>query len=261
MNNPKLRSTHPSEYQEISQPIGAMSKHFADGYLIPDHHHRRDQLLYAVSGIMRLRTENGAWLVPPVGAVYIPAGIKHSVSMHGDVDMRTLYIDPKITGMGARIIDNLKIVSVSDLLRELILALCNEPVQYEADSRGFQIAQMIEQEILIAPELFFHVLLPRDKRLQMLCAKLLADPSDRKTLTAWSNLVGASARTLSRLFERELGMSFIQWRQRVRFHKSLEALSSGEPISKIAFDCGYNSASAFTAAFSKLMGTPPSKFL
>jgi AraC-like DNA-binding protein len=261
MNNQNLRSTRPSEYQELLQPIGAMSKNFVDGHQIPYHDHKRDQLLFAVGGMMRLKTNEGAWIVPPVGAIYIPSGIKHSVSMHGDVDMRTLYIDPLKTDKGAHLLTHLKVITVSNLLRELILALCEEPLQYEVDSRGYRIAQMIEQEILAAPELFLHVLLPRDKRLQILCANLLADPSDRKTLATWSQTVGASTRTLSRLFERELGMSFNQWRQRVRFHNSLAALSNGVSISKVAFDNGYDSPSAFTAAFSKLMGMTPSKIL
>ena len=261
MNNQNLRSTQPSEYQELLQPIGAMSKHFSDGHQIGYHHHKRDQLLFAVSGVMRLRTKEGAWIVPPVGAVYIPSGVQHSVGMHGDVDMRTLYIDPLKTRKGGQLFRNLKVISVSNLLRELILALCAEPLQYETGSRGYRIAQMFEQEILAAPELLLHILLPKDKRLQILCANLLADPSDRRTLAIWSQTVGASTRTLSRLFESELGMSFNQWRQRVRFHSSLGALSNGMPISKVAFDNGYNSPSAFTAAFSKVMGMSPSRFL
>jgi len=261
MQSRNSRSTQPSEYQELRQPIGAMSKHFADGHHIPYHNHKRDQLLFAVSGMMRLKTENGAWIVPPVGAIYIPSGVSHSVTMHGEVDMRTLYIDPQKTTKGDQLLSDLMVISVSNLLRELILALCEEPLQYETGSRGHKIAQMIEQEILAAPELFLHVLLPRDKRLQILCANLLLDPSDRRTLAAWSQTVGASTRTLSRLFERELGMTFIQWRQRVRFHNSLAALSNGVPIAKVAFDNGYDSASAFSAAFSKLMGLAPSKIL
>ena len=101
--------------------------------------------------------------------------------------------------------------------------------------------------------------LPSDARLQRLCAELLADPSDRRTLDAWSEVAGASTRTLARLFESDLGMSFNAWRQRIRFHNALEALSRGEPIARVAEHHGYRSASAFSSAFRKVMGTPPSK--
>ena len=101
--------------------------------------------------------------------------------------------------------------------------------------------------------------LPRDKRLQRLCAQLLADPSDRKTLDDWSEVSGASTRTLARLFEQDVGTSFDRWRQRVRFHNAIEALSRGDSISRIADQHGYRSAGAFTSAFGKVMGIPPFK--
>ena len=59
------RSTEPLDYQNLEQPISAMAKSFADGFEIALHHHNRDQLLYAVAGIMHLRTDLAAWVVPP----------------------------------------------------------------------------------------------------------------------------------------------------------------------------------------------------
>lgn len=249
------RSTDPEDYQNLPQAVGAMSKVFADGYVIPLHQHQRDQLLFGISGIMRLRTKREAWIVPRDSAVYIPAGTRHSVSMHGNVDMRTLYIDTKAADRP----DALCVVAVSNLLRELIMALSEEPMAYEPESRGALIARLIDLEIGHARELSLSVPLPTDARLQRLCAELLADPSDRRTLDAWSEVAGASTRTLARLFESDLGMSFNSWRQRIRFHNALEALSRGEPISRIARQHGYQSASAFSSAFRKVMGAPPSK--
>jgi len=252
----KTRSTDPLDYQDLPQAIGAMSKRFTDGSVIPLHQHERDQLLYATRGIMRLRTEREAWIVPRDGAVYIPTGTRHSISMHGAVDMRTLYIDTSNNDTPARA---LCVVAVSKLLHELVLALTEEPVVYDQGGRAGLIAQLIEQEIGRARELSLQVPLPKDVRLQRLCAELLANPSDRRTLDEWSDAAGASTRTLARLFERDLGMSFNRWRQRIRFHNALEALSCGTPIAHVAEQHGYRSASAFSAAFGKVMGVPPSK--
>lgn len=251
-----MRSTDPLDYQNLPQSIGAMPKSFSDGYVIALHHHERDQLLYAIRGTMRLRTEQEAWIVPPAGAIYIPAGTPHTVSMHGDVDMRTLYIDAENTHEQPK---TPRAISVSSLLRELILALSEEPVTYDTASRAGTIAKMIEMEIGRARELSLHFPLPHDPRLQILCAELLANPSDRRTLDEWSQITGASPRTLARLFEQDLGMGFNQWRQRIRFHSALETLSCGEPISRVAHQHGYRSASAFSAAFRKVMGAPPSQ--
>ena len=254
--NHSPRSTVPSDYQDLQQPIGAMAKSFVDGYRVPLHHHDRDQLLYAIRGVMRLQTEHEAWVIPPDRAVYIPAKTLHAVSMHGTVDMRTLYIAP-----AAR--DNrsltMRVIGVSSLLRELMLALSEEPLDYEADSRGERLAKLVELEVEQARQLPLNVPLPCDPRLQRLCAAILANPADRRTLDDWSEFAGASARTLARLFERDLGTNFNKWRQRIRFHNALDALSRGEPISRVAHQNGYNSASAFSAAFGKEMGIAPSK--
>ena len=249
------RSTEPKDYQDLPQTIAAMPKAFVDGWVIPLHHHARDQLLFARQGIMRLRTDHCAWVVPRNSAVYIPAGTNHSVIMHGDVDMRTLYID----SLGVRIAPPvLTVITVSTLLRELILALCEEPVDYAPGSRAARIAALIEVEIGHAKSFSVNVPLPSDPQLQKVCAQLLAFPSDRRSLDEWSDVAGVSPRTLARLFERDLGMGLNRWRQRIRFQSALEALFDGTPISRVARMHGYNSPSAFTSAFRKTMGFTPS---
>jgi len=250
------RSTNPDDYQSLPQDIAAMAKLFDDGSDTGLHEHKRDQLLYASRGIMRLRTSGEAWVVPPGSAVYIPAQTLHSVGMHGDVDMRTLYIDSTVSETLHR---TFCVFSVSNLLRELILTLSEEPIVYKPGSRGDLIAQLIKDEISRAHELTLNVPLPKDERLQRLCAEILSNPSDRRTLENWAEFAGASPRTLARLFERDLGIGFNRWRQRIRLHGALEALSRGEPVSQVAKQHGYLSASAFSAAFGKVMGSPPSK--
>lgn len=251
-----VRSTEPLDYQDLPQAIGAMAKAFADGWEIPLHHHARDQLLFAKHGIMRLRTERSAWVVPRNCAVYIPGGTRHSVIMHGAVDMRTLYIDNRGT---QAVPPALTVISVSNLLRELILALSEESVDYVSGSRAARIASLIEVEIGGAKTLDFNVPLPSDPRLQRVCAQLLAVPSDRRSFEDWSEVAGASPRTLTRLFERDLGMGFNRWRQQVRFQSALDPLSDGVPISFVARLHGYNSPSAFASAFRKIMGFAPSE--
>src|SRR5512134_1300373 len=88
------RSTNREDFQTVLRPIGAMAKDFPDGYFIAPHAHRRSQLIHASSGVMRVRTPQGAWVVPPHRAVWVPAAVMHDVRMAGAVAMRTLYIEP-----------------------------------------------------------------------------------------------------------------------------------------------------------------------
>lgn len=250
---PRNRSTDASDYQFVPRPLAAMSKSFADGHEISRHHHARDQLVYAVSGVMRIRTAAEGWIVPPDRAVYLPARTEHSIGIRGRVEMRTLYIARRA---GDDLPDAPTVLEVSALLRELVLALIDELVIYDEDGRGGAMAFLILSEIASA-RLSLVIPMPRDPRLLRLCNALLADPSSRLTLEHWVDTAGASSRTLARLFETELGLSFAAWRQRVRFHNALEAIVAGEPIARVAERNGYRSSSAFSAAFRKAMGHAP----
>ncbi len=249
-----VRSNDANDYQVVPRPLAAMSKSFSDGFEIAPHHHARDQLVYAVTGVMRVRTATEAWIVPPDRAVYLPARTEHSISIRGQVEMRTLYIARDAH-------DDLPatptVLEVSSLLRELVLALIEEPVVYDEQGRAGAVAFLILAEIASARRLSLVIPMPRDPRLLRVCNALLADPASRLTLDSWVDTAGASVRTLARLFESELGLSFAAWRQRMRFHNALEAIVAGEPISRVAERNGYRSASAFSAAFRKAMGQAP----
>ena len=248
------RSTDPADYQRVPRPVAAMAKHFPDRHEIAEHEHERDQFVFAVEGVMRVTTATQAWIVPPDRAVYIPGGIVHRVGMRGAVAMRTLYI---ANGAARGLPAAPTVMVVSALLRELILALLSEPVLYARKGRGGFLAELIFDEIRRAERQALVVPLPRDPRLAKLCTALLENPASRNTLEEWSGPSGASARTLARAFERELGMAFSAWRRRLRFHNAMEAIVRGDPIGAVAARNGYRSVSAFSASFRKTMGVAP----
>jgi AraC-like DNA-binding protein/quercetin dioxygenase-like cupin family protein len=252
---PARRSTNAEDYQTVPRPIAAMSKTFTDGLEIAPHQHSRDQFLYSVTGLMRVRTRTEAWIVPPDRAVYLPAGVEHSIGIRGLVTMSTLYIAPRAHD-GLPVAPT--VLEVSPLLRELVLALIDEPVMYDEQGRGGALARLIFSEMTHARRLALVIPMPRDPRLLRVCNAMLTDPADRRTLDDWADQAGASVRTLARLFDDELRMGFVAWRQRVRFHNALEAIVAGEPIGLVAKRSGYRSASSFSAAFRNVMGQHPS---
>ncbi len=247
------RSIDPEDYQSLPVSLAVMPKHFVNGHRIALHSHKRDQLVYAIAGLMRVETSEDRWIVPSDRALLVPRSVEHSIEICGDVEMRTLYMVPK-DSMGIRVI------SVAPLLRELIISLAQEPMDYSDNLQARKIADLIMSELERASGLPLNIPLPHDARLQRLCQALLHDPSNGQSLEQFAGSVGASSKTLGRLFERELGMGFSAWRRRVRFVKAIELLGRGRSVKFVARGCGYESPSAFTYAFRSEFGVPPTLF-
>ena len=104
--------------------LATLAHDFPDDHVIPKHFHPEDQLIFASKGVMTVRTKQGIWVVPPLRAVWIPAGTPHSVAILGPVSMRTLYFAPKLVRTKA---EKCFVMNVSSLLRELILHACKFP--------------------------------------------------------------------------------------------------------------------------------------
>ncbi|MGQ0677159.1 MAG: AraC family transcriptional regulator [Rhodospirillales bacterium] len=252
------KSTNPLEYQYISRPVGAMPKDFADGAEIPWHRHRRAQLIYAATGVMRVATRAGAFVVPPLRALWMPAEVEHSLRMEGAVAMRTLYIEPAAArGMPKAC----AVIEVGPLLRALVLAAMDEPVEYDQRGRGGMIMRLMLAELGAAPRLPLDIPMPRDRRLLRLCGSLIKHPQSDATLEHWAEHVGASARTLARLFRRETGLSFTEWRAQARLVEALPMLSAGQPVRAVAASLGSRSASAFAQMFRRALGKTPRQYL
>lgn len=253
------RSTNPEDYQRVARPVAAMPKDFPAGHHIPPHRHERAQLVYAVRGVMRVTTSEGTWIVPPQRALWVPPQTEHQIRMIGPVAMRTLYIAARQAAR-ARLPKQCQVIEVSDLLRALILAAMEEPVEYPPGSRGAAIAALLLHEISAVPALPLHLPMPQEKRLQAVCRRVLDDLGRDLPLEDLARDAGMSSRTLARLFLSETGMGFLAWRQQARLAEALARLSRNEPVALIAADLGYASAAAFTAMFRRSLGTTPSRY-
>ena len=237
--------------------IRTLAVGYPNGYRIPSHSHGWDQLIFASDGVMTIRTGQGAWVVPPHRAVWVPAGVEHTVRMSGFVSMRTLYF---VDGLVDALPEKCCVVSVSPLLRELVLhAVEAGPLdsrkQVQADLIGVILEQM--RELPVMP---LHLPWPRDRRAQSVDDRFGEDPGDTRSLAALCRGVGASKRTIERLFRDETGMTFGQWRKQARLLRALPLLASGEPVTRVALDVGYESTSAFISMFKSALGTTPGRY-
>jgi len=251
------RSTNRADFETVPRPIGAMAKDFADGFLIEPHAHPRHQLIHASSGVMRIGTKQGAFVVPPHRAVWMPAHVVHDVRMAGAVAMRTLYVVPEAV---AALPTECCVVAVSPLLRELILRATSLPLLYDEGGAEGRVMALILDELRVLPVLPLALPMPREPRLLKMCRAILDDPANPLTLAGWGKRIGASSRTLARGFQRETGLTFARWRQQARLLEALSRLAQGQSVTTIALDLGYESPSAFTSMFRRALGRTPSTY-
>lgn len=243
--------------QHIARPVVAYAASYQTGDYVDMHHHPRAQLLYAVSGVMRIHTVHNVWTVPPRQALWIPAGVSHSHLSLSPVELRTLYLS---TDVAAALGESCYVLSVSALLKALILALLQEPVEYPQPGRADHLVALILSEIVSASRLALELPWPCDRRLQQVCQWLLDAPDAPGGIERLAALAGASSRTLNRLFQKETGLRYRQWLAQVQLSAALVRLDRGEPVQRIAQQLGYQSAAAFSAMFRKQLGCTPQQY-
>ncbi len=239
-----------------ARPVTLTARDLEAADNVAPHTHTFGQLTYAREGVIRLTAAGSSWIVPPSRAIWTAPGVVHEVTVLEPVRLRPVRIHAARSPFPG---EDCRVLEVSTLLRELILALEQLP-QLEPSPRATMLSELMLDELARSPALPIRVPLPRDKRLQSLCERLLDEPGATCTLADWARQVGASERTLARLFERELGMSFTEWRQQVRLAHAAPLIARGMPLSRVAEELGYTSQSAFSHMFRKTFGCSPSAF-
>jgi len=239
----------------VPRPVVALADEYPAAFVDPRHAHARAQLLYAASGVMSVVTDHASFVIPPQRAIWVPAGAFHEVTCRSPVSVRTLYIDA-----GHDLPGECRVFEVSELLRALILEAMTLPREYDAAGRDGRIVELILDSIRAPSTVHLGASMPADPRLLRVCQAIVADPTRDDTLDQWAALACMSRRTFTRAFREQLGVSLAEWRQHVRLLEALSRLACGQPITSIAYDVGYDSPSAFTAAFQRAFGVPPSRY-
>ena len=230
---------------------------YPDGLSYPFHQHPPIQFLYASEGVMTVTTRQGVWVVPNFRAVWIPSNTWHKIDASGRLGLRSVYIKPEVIPDPP---SQCFVASVSPLLRELLLYASQFPVDYQAGSLEERILVVILDLIRTLDTRPLLLPTPKDPRLRRITEALTKNPADGRSLEEWGKVAGATGRTLTRLFGKETGMSFRQWRQQARLLEALRQLASGETVSTVALNLGYESVSAFISMFRRTLGSTPGQY-
>lgn len=251
------------------RPLRAKLRAMAARSGVQPHRHPWAQVALSATGVIRMSAGHGTYLVPPSRALWIPPDVEHAVTVVEDAEIHTLYVHPSAQFLDAGAPDaspflrwpECRVLEVSPLLRELVRHLDTQPGCAAASAREQHLAELVLDELQHAAPVPLGLALPADKRLRALCQAIVFDPLRHATLAGWASEVGASTRTLARLFRQELGTTFGRWRQQARLAQALALAADRRPMSHIAAELGYASASAFSAMVRRTQGTTPRHFL
>lgn len=249
----------PRRAPSLDEPVTVNLRRPPSNLRVPAHSHAWAQIAYPFRGSIQVEAAGKMWIVPPLRAVWIPPNVEHEVTMLGDVELRTIYVTAEAIPSELR---DCSVIEVSELLRVLFEALLlMDPTEPSNARRHYLMMELLLDEVGKAPALLLGLPMPRDRRLWAVCQGLAKDPASSLTLEDWAKRVGASSRTLARLFQDEMNMGFGAWRQQLRLARSIELISRRTPLGEVAESMGYAGQSAFSAMFKRTFGVSPSRFI
>ncbi|MDM9618755.1 helix-turn-helix transcriptional regulator [Rhizobium sp. S96] len=240
--------------EAASEPVYAIPSDYPSGYHVKPHSHSRAQFVYARTGVVMVSSRQGRWMVPPEHALWIPAGLEHTVDMLGDVTMLSAYVaSSALTERPTAI----RVVALTDLARALIVEAVVPPEEVCNPVRHGLIMALLLEEVLRLPDRPLGLPFPADQRLAALCRGFIENPSAHLVIEDWAERMAMSRRAFTRAFRRETGVSLSTWRQQAAVFTALPRLASGESVTAVALDLGYESAAAFTTMFRRMLGAAP----
>jgi AraC-like DNA-binding protein len=239
-------------------PMTVRAQSIPARHYFPEHAHRWNQVVYAISGVLTVAVEGRSFVISPEQAVWLPTGLSHRVGSLLGAEFRSLWIADEA---GAGLPESPTVFSVSPLLQTLIVEAA--AIEGQDDSGGYagRVTGLILDQLRRAKSLPGALPWPRGGTLIKVCEALYADPADPRGPEEWGGELGMSGRTLARRFEAELGMSLRSWRRRLRVFKAIELLGGGLDVTQVAMDLGYGSTSAFVYAFRTDMGCGPQAYM
>ncbi|GGB02584.1 AraC family transcriptional regulator [Brucella endophytica] len=209
---------------------------------------------YAVRGVMEATVEGRRFLCPPHYAAWIPADTLHCCHNRQNVKFVSVYIERELCAGMPQMPCTL---AMSPLVKAILADFAAREIKVPRTEADIRLALVLVDQLLQAPRRESYLPVSDDKLLQPVIEALQAQPDDRRSLAEWARCLSTTERTLSRRFHGALGISFNEWRQRLKLVASLSMIEEGTPVQEIAEALGYSSPSAFIAMFRRQTGVSP----
>lgn len=218
--------------------------------------YRHARLIHVSDGVLTVRTETGRWVVPPGHAVWIVPNVLHCLHATRPVQLYSLYATPDAAPLPAQ-----SGALVPDALVQALLgAAAALPYDQPFDEPANRLMQVLLDRLPGLRSAPLGLNWPGDPRIERIAAALSDDPAQPAVLEELAAAAGVTARTAARLFVKETGQTFGQWRQQLRLLVALEHLGGGASVTQVALDVGYNDVSSFIAVFREAFGDTPARY-
>ena len=239
------------------KPVLSVSLDVTQAQCADMHAHPRAQLIYSSKGTMKVVTQKSIWYISPHQAIWVPGMVEHQAFFLNDNHIRNVFVLPQ---NAKALPQQCFALNISPFMRELILKVTAIGNNYEKGDAGSRlIAVLLDELSTVTPTKWF-LPVSDEFHLKRVIDELMKDPLDKRGIEYFAMIACTSSRTLSRLFTKELGLSFSSWRKQLRLLTAIEMLNRGIPVSQISFELGYNGPSAFIEMFRKEFGIPPGKY-
>lgn len=223
----------------------------------PQHRHAWGEFVYSYSGVMEVKLAKHHYLAPPQYGIWLPPDVEHVGLNRYEACHCSLYIAKELC---QALPLTACALTVSPLVRAVLDHLREHPPALPRTGGEERLLQVLLDQLALAPCAGSYLPTSDDPLLGPVLRMLEENPGDNRTLPELAHAAHTTERTLLRRFQRDLGISFVEWRQRLRVVKAMPLLESGRTVETIAFDLGYGSASAFIGMFRRLMGVTPDEF-
>ncbi|ENX19151.1 hypothetical protein F892_03311 [Acinetobacter vivianii] len=242
----------------LDYPVYAFSENYLHGHIEDWHSHDRIQLIHTLTGVIRVQTHEGIWIIPPGRGVWIPAHKPHALLISGDVKARGVFIEDTLQH---DIRNECRVVAIPALLRELMSSAMDIQNEIQPESRNERLLQLILDEVRLLPALAFNLPDPQSPKLQQLCQRIKENLALEWSLEESAQQLHISSKTLARHFQKETGLHFSHWVRQAKLMQAMIDLAMNKPVLNVALDLGYESPSAFSAMFKRETSMTPSDYL
>lgn len=250
---------------QISYPSGSVLPHslvfrtmrLNEVTTYPTERHDWGEFVFSFNGVIELTVGNRQYLTPPHYGLWLPPKTEHGASTRSAACYCVLDIASAYCG---RLPTEVCTLEVGPIIKAILADLVARQVDYPRNNDDERLMQVLVDQMCLAPCQDTYLPISGDRALNQVLEALRQQPGDNRSLAEWARMAHSTERTLSRRCQRDLGMSFVEWRQRLRLVRALSMLEDGQTVQAVALELGYSTSSAFIAMFHRLMGTTPDEF-